>query len=72
MEQSPFPIELLTPDGKIAKVNNAYRQLWNLTEEEVVQLKKNYNILEDKQIEELGIMPLVKRAFKGELDYNLF
>jgi signal transduction histidine kinase len=55
MEQSPLAIEILTPDGRISQVNAAWRQLWNVNEEQA-----------DMQVEDLGVLPQVKRAFAGE------
>lgn len=66
IDQSPFPIELLMPDGKIAYVNPAYLRLWDLTEDAMMQVAENYNILKDEQIVNLGLMPLVEKAFQGE------
>ena len=66
MEQSPLPIVIYTPDGKINQVNSAWLRLWDLNEEETEEIKAKYNILEDEQIVDLGIDRLIKRAFTGE------
>jgi C4-dicarboxylate-specific signal transduction histidine kinase len=66
MEQSPIATELLDPEGQIVQVNTAWLRLWDVNEGEAAQVLENRNILNDKQIEDLGIMPLVKRAFTGE------
>jgi PAS domain S-box-containing protein len=34
MEQSPLAIEVLTPDGRIREVNDAWMRLWGFNEEE--------------------------------------
>jgi len=66
MEQCPMAIEILTPEGQISQVNAAWLRLWGLNKEESAQVLKNYNMLNDKQVKDLGIAPLVKRAFAGE------
>ncbi|MCP4167279.1 MAG: PAS domain-containing protein [Chloroflexi bacterium] len=66
MERSPLDIVILTPEGKISQVNAAWKKHWGLNEEETAQVLANYNMLTDKQIEDLGLAPLVERAFKGE------
>jgi signal transduction histidine kinase len=66
MERSPLAIEILTPDGQISQVNTAWMRLWGVNEEETAQSLANYNMLNDKQIVELGIAPLVERAFSGQ------
>jgi signal transduction histidine kinase len=63
---SPFAIEILSPEGNIIKVNNAWMQLWNLNEEETQKVLTNYNMLSDKQVRDKGILPLVRKAFNGE------
>jgi C4-dicarboxylate-specific signal transduction histidine kinase len=66
MEQSPLAIVILTPAGQISQVNDAWMRLWGFNEEETAQVLAKYNMLTDKQIHELGIAPLVERAFAGE------
>ena len=66
MEQSPLAMEMLTPDGEIEQVNSAWNQLWGVSEEEAAEVISKYNMLTDPQIADLGILPLVKRAFAGE------
>lgn len=66
IDQSPYAIELMIPDGKIAYVNPAYLRLWDLTEDSMAQVQENYNMLNDEQIVNLGLMPLVEKAYKGE------
>jgi PAS domain S-box-containing protein len=66
MERSPLAIVILTPHGKISQVNAAWMKQWGLSEEETAQVLANYNMQTDKQIEALGLTPLVERAFMGE------
>jgi signal transduction histidine kinase/DNA-binding response OmpR family regulator len=66
MEQSPLAIAILTTEGKISEVNAAWQQLWGFNEEEVRQVLEKYNVLTDQQTRDLGIAPLVEKAFAGE------
>lgn len=62
IEQSPLSIQILAPDGRILQVNRAWEQLWGVTLDQIPE----YNMLEDRQLEEKGIMPYIKQAFAGE------
>ena len=66
MEQSPLPIELIAPDGRITAVNTAWRRMWAISEEEASEFINKYNMLEDAQADELGIGLLIRRAFAGK------
>ena len=35
MEQSPLAIQIMTPDGHIVQVNDAYEKLWGITLEDL-------------------------------------
>ena len=65
-EQSPLGIEILTPEGQITQVNGAWMRLWDLNEEETAQVLAEYNMLADQQLKDLGVAPLVERAFAGD------
>jgi PAS domain S-box-containing protein len=62
LEQSPLSIQIMSADGRIIRVNRAWEQLWGVTLEQL----EGYNILEDEQLVERGIMPYIRRAFAGE------
>lgn len=66
MEQSPLAMEILAPDGRIMRVNDAWLRFWGVTSEEAKEVLANYNMLTDKEAESLGVMPLVRKAFAGE------
>jgi PAS domain S-box-containing protein len=66
MEQSPLGIVVLTPDGQITQVNSAWMRAWGIDELETARVMAEYNFLTDPQMEELGVMPLVEKAFAGE------
>ena len=61
-EQSPISTQILSPDGRTLWVNRAWEELWGVTLEQLT----DYNMLEDQQLVEKGIMPYIKRAFAGE------
>lgn len=65
VEQSPISIQILSPQGKTLQVNQAFEKLWGLTLENL----QDYNILEDYQLVEKGIMPYLKRGFAGEATF---
>ncbi len=62
MEQSPFGIQIHAPDGRILMVNSAWERITGARLEDM----RDYNILQDRQLAELGILPYVERAFQGE------
>ena len=65
MEQSPLAIELLSPDGKIIEANSAWARLWDTNEEQMAETLSKYNMRTDKQLKDLGLSPLVEKAFAG-------
>ncbi|MBI9044611.1 MAG: PAS domain S-box protein [Anaerolineaceae bacterium] len=67
MEQSPFAILILSPDGKIIQANEAFSRLYDIPSEFLPEIFSNYNILHDKQLEEIGILPYIQKAFSGEM-----
>ncbi|HVG34187.1 MAG TPA: PAS domain S-box protein [Pyrinomonadaceae bacterium] len=62
LEQSPFSIQIMSADGRIIRVNRAWEELWGVTLDQL----EGYNILEDEQLVEKGIMPYIQKAFSGE------
>ncbi|HEY6189500.1 MAG TPA: PAS domain S-box protein [Pyrinomonadaceae bacterium] len=62
LEQSPLSIQIMSADGRIIRVNPAWEKLWGVSLEQL----QGYNILEDQQLVERGIMPYIRRAFDGE------
>jgi PAS domain S-box-containing protein len=61
-EQSPVSIQIMDPEGRTVKVNRAWEKLWGITSADL----DGYNILEDVQFEQLGVMPYLKKGFSGE------
>ncbi len=62
MEQAPFSIQVLAPDGRTLRVNRAWEQLWGLTLDKLA----DYDMLRDPQLEAKGVLPHIRRAFAGE------
>lgn len=62
IEQSPLSIQILDLKGKTIKISKSFEKLWGLSMEDL----QNYNMLMDKQLERLGLMPYIKKSFAGE------
>ena len=62
LEQSPLAMQLLTPEGYTLRVNRAWEELWGLTVEQL----RGYSILDDPQLIDHGITPLLRRAMAGD------
>jgi PAS domain S-box-containing protein len=62
VEQAPLSIQILSPDGLTLQVNAAWERLWGAALDQL----DGYNMLEDAQLEALGILPIIRRAFAGE------
>jgi len=61
-EQSPFSIQIYSPQGWTLHVNKAWEKLFGVT----LEMIQDYNILQDKQLLENGLMPYIERGFNGE------
>ena len=66
MEQSPLDIVILTPEGQITEVNKAWMRNWDVQADEADTILTTYNMRTDSQFEDLGLAPLIERAFAGE------
>jgi PAS domain S-box-containing protein len=62
VDQLPFSVQLFDPTGLTVRVNRAWEKLWGVTLEQLGP----YNVLQDQQLVERGIMPYIQRAFAGE------
>jgi diguanylate cyclase (GGDEF)-like protein len=62
LEQSPFGMQVFAPDGLIRQVNPAWKQLWHNKPELHTPA---YNILQDQQLVENGVMPYISKGFAG-------
>lgn len=61
-EQSPMSTQIFLPDGRTIWVNRAWEELWGVTLDQL----GDYNILEDQQLVEKGVMPYLRKAVAGE------
>ena len=66
MEQSPVSIQIHGLDGNLLLSNAAFCRLYALNEEALQHLYENYNVLQDVQARELGVMPFIEQAYRGE------
>jgi len=62
VEQSPLSIQILAPDGRTLLVNRAWEELWGVALDKI----PDYNLLQDPQLVEKGVMPYIQKAFAGE------
>ena len=62
VEQSPLSTQLMRTDGTIIQVNKAWEKLWGIK----LDALNGYNILQDQQLKDKGIMPYIERGFAGE------
>ncbi|GEM_PF-1263167 len=60
IEQSPVSMWISNASGTLIRANQALRTLFQVTEEEVVG---RFNIFEDNQALELGLMPQIRRVY---------
>ncbi|MFA5399056.1 MAG: HD domain-containing phosphohydrolase [Dehalococcoidia bacterium] len=60
IEQSPHAMWISNSQGTLIKMNQACRDLLNVTDEELVG---KYNVLQDNIVEQQGFMPLVRDVF---------
>jgi signal transduction histidine kinase/PAS domain-containing protein len=62
VEQSPFSLQVLSPHGRTVQVNRAWENLWGVTLEQIAK----YNLLQDQQLRDKGIMPYLEKGFAGQ------
>jgi PAS domain S-box-containing protein len=62
VEQSPLSILILSLDGSVQRVNRAWEELWGIQGEMI----QDYNLLEDQQLIENGIIPYIQKGLAGE------
>ncbi len=66
-EQSPLSVQLLSPNGKTIQVNSAWKELWGVSDEVLNDfILTKYNMLEDQQLIDRGIMPIIEAGFRGK------
>lgn len=71
-EESPLSVQILAPDGRTLWVNPAWEKMWGATLADL----ENYNLLQDQQLIDKGVMPFIQKGFAGiathipTIDYN--
>jgi diguanylate cyclase (GGDEF)-like protein len=61
VEQSPFSIQVLSPDGHTRQVNRSWETLWGISPDEL----SGHNIFEDRRLLGKGVMPFIAEGFTG-------
>jgi diguanylate cyclase (GGDEF)-like protein/PAS domain S-box-containing protein len=67
IEKSPISMIFYSPDGRPLRASKTSLTFWGITEEGWNYLREQYNILEDPQLEAVGIMPFIHKGFAGEI-----
>ncbi len=62
VDQAPFSIQVLAPDGSARQVNRIWQRLWSVRDSAI----RHYNVFEDRKINEKGLLPFIQRAFSGD------
>lgn len=62
IEQAPFPVQIFGRDGKSRIVNGAWERVWGVP----ASALHGYNLFDDRQAIETGVVEQVRRAFDGE------
>jgi len=62
VEQAPFSIQVLSPDGHTLQVNPMWEKLWGVSPEQI----RDYNLLQDQQLRDKGILPYIEKGFAGQ------
>lgn len=62
MEQSPFSMMIISPNGSVQYANKAYVNLWGSDP----SLYKDYNLFEDPRLKKLDLVDQIKNIVKGE------
>jgi len=61
VEQSPYSIQVMSPNGQTLRVNPAWEKLWGMK----AAMLENYNMLQDRQLADKGVMPYIEKGFAG-------
>ncbi len=66
INQSPLPTIIYNPDGRLKMYNQSAIDSWGLAPQDLEHILSSYNILEDPQLAEIGILSFIKKGFSGE------
>lgn len=67
IKNTPLPIALYAQNGRGLYFNHAYANIWDVPFSTAERTFLDYNILEDEQLKDTPIMPLLERGFNGEI-----
>ena len=67
IDQSPIAVTSFAPDGRPLRVNAAVLALRGITRAQAEATMGTYNLFEDEQLASEGVLPLLERAFAGEV-----
>lgn len=62
-QQAPFGVMRFGPDGQILQVNSAWEAIWGTSQAAI----KDYNLLHDPQLQAIGYLDEIAKAFAGEI-----
>ncbi|MCP5096973.1 MAG: GAF domain-containing protein [Chloroflexi bacterium] len=65
INQSPYSTVIYDTNGRPRYYNQSAIDLWGLSEQDLEFFRSNYNILEDKQLENTGILHYINEALAG-------
>lgn len=60
-EQSPLSVQIFSPDGQTKRVNDSWKKMFRLTEEQGYA----FNVLKDPDLNASGAVNLIRQAFEG-------
>lgn len=64
IQQSPIAFALFDENGFLVQVNDAWEKQWQIPHEFVIG---TYNVLQSKQVADIGVLPDVQRVYAGEI-----
>lgn len=65
INQSPISTVIYSPDGRPKAYNPAAIKLWNISALDLEYIVTQYNILEDTQLKEQGVLAHIEQGFAG-------
>jgi PAS domain S-box-containing protein len=65
VEQSPFSTVTLDINGNMISFNQAFRDMWGLDDNHQLFLEESYNIFQDRELADKGVLEYVRDAFSG-------
>lgn len=66
VQQSPIATAIFNPEGKPVYINKAYGELFSISVDFNDFVIEHYNLLEDEQLIESGLIPFIEKSICGE------